>query len=253
MGGLVVHDLHRLTVEQVRFTSAKLDGRPITFLQISDFHNGRGPGAEQVLASVEKTQPHFILLTGDLVNTTDASLEPLETLLRGLVEADIPRFVVWGNHEHWSGRIPELNTLMQQYGVTVLDDEAVVLTMRNQRFNLVGTDDYSTENGDLDQAMTGVDTDLFTLVMSHSPEIAAHLDGRGIDLAVVGHTHGGQVNLPLVGCLRAPNQGWWPKRCRGLHTVGDTDLYIDSGIGWSVRPVRFGVQAQVSLITAVMS
>lgn len=252
IAGTIVHDLHRLKVTELRFVDPKLNGRPITFLQISDFHNGRGPGAQQVLATVEKTRPHYIVLTGDLVNTSDDDLSPLTTLLSGLAGHEIPIFAVWGNHEHWGGRIPGLTTLLESHGVTILDDEAVVLTQHGQQINLVGTDDYSTGNGDLAKAMAGVDTSLFTVVISHSPEIAPHLAGHDVDLALVGHTHGGQVRLPLLGCLRAPNQGWWPTYCSGLYDVGDAHLWVDSGVGWSVGRVRFGVQAQVSAVTVVM-
>ncbi|MGD8214187.1 hypothetical protein [Aestuariimicrobium sp. Y1814] len=77
------------------------------------------------------------------------------------------------------------------------------------------------------------------------------LDERSVVLAVVGHSHGGHLSLPLVGCLRAPNRDWSHTYCSGLYEVGDSHLWVDSGIGWSVSEVRFGVQAQVTAITLV--
>ena len=246
----VHHDRTRVRVERLTISSDKLPvGRPLRIMQIADFHNGVGASAESVLAKMRAEQPQFVLITGDVVNTHDDDLEPLRELLTGLRAHGRPVFAVWGNHDHWSGRLPELRRLYAENGVTVLDHGRVLLEHRGMRFTLVGTDDPSIGRDDLDRAMRGVDPNTFTLLMTHSPEIRRDLVGRGIDLAVVGHTHGGQVRLPFKGCVVAPNQGWWPTYCRGLFDIDGTQLYVDSGLGSASPKVRFNVQAQVTMIT----
>lgn len=247
VGGIVVHDVQFLRVRRLDLASAKIDA-PVRVLQVSDFHNGHGPGPDRVLRAVRKAHPDVVVLTGDLANTHDDTLEPLRRLLAGLGETRIPVYAIWGNHDHWSHGLGRLGALLRSHGVDLLTNESRSLVVNGQRVNLVGTDDYASGHGDLGRAMTGVDPSRLTLVISHSPEMRAALPHPGVDLVMVGHTHGGQARVPGVGCVVAPNQGWWPRYCAGLYDIGGTPMWIDSGVGWSGRPVRFLVQAQVTLL-----
>ncbi|NHB83792.1 hypothetical protein G7085_01315 [Tessaracoccus sp. HDW20] len=94
---------------------------------------------------------------------------------------------------------------------------------------LIGVDDYYTGNGDLAAAVDGAPEEGFRLVVTHSPEILPSLDRHGIDYAMCGHTHGGQIRLPLVGAIYQPGGQWFPRVSKGAYTDGDATLYIDSG------------------------
>lgn len=244
----VHHDVTVLKVATLPVASDKVT-RPVRLLQISDFHNGHGPATDDVIAAVTDTHPDAVLLTGDLVNTIDPDWQPLEHLLDALDQGTVPTYVIWGNHDHWSNRLDELRALLARHpNITLLVNQSTTFIVAGQTLNLVGTDDYGERFGDLGQAMSGVDTSLFTLVMSHGPEVREALPRAGVDLVITGHTHGGQVRVPGVGCVVAPNQGWWPDYCAGMYDIGGTPLYIDSGVGWSGRAVRLFVQSQVTMI-----
>src|SRR5690606_36275120 len=111
-----------------------------------------------------------------------------------------------------------------------------------------------THHEDVQAAFRGVDQEQYTILLSHAPNIVIRYSSNDIlaDLILSGHTHGGQVRLPFIGALAAPGQGLFPKLDKGTFTIAqDQYLYIDSGLGTSMVPIRFLNQSQMSFIRVV--
>lgn len=249
VAGIAWHDTVPLGLKRETTSSPKLT-RELRILQVTDLHDWRYTDQLPVLERyLRETRPDVIAVTGDLLNTATSDRSRVRRWLDVLVASGAPVYVVDGNHDHWNNHLAHLHTLYSDAGVHFLDQQTVPLDGPWGRVDLIGADDYYSHHGDLAQAMRGVRAGTFRLLLTHSPEVRAVLPGSGVDVALCGHTHGGQIRLPLVGAANVPGQGWWPKFVQGWYDVGGTRLYIGHGIGTSGPPVRFLAQAEVALIT----
>jgi hypothetical protein len=157
---------------------------------------------------------------------------------------------------------------LEHAGVCVLKNQAQPLTLRNETISIIGVDDPYYGFADLPEALKRVPSpvDRFTLLLAHSPQIATQAARAGIDLMISGHTHGGQVRLPLVGPLKTQNplcrrldMGLFDRerltRTLGYDPGGDLTVYITRGIGLANVPriawaaPRFLCPPEVSVLT----
>jgi len=138
---------------------------------------------------------------------------------------------------------------LRERKVTILNNKNIQIMENNMTLNLVGVDDVSTIHENSPKAFNNVYQEQYTILLSHSPGIMEKYNDIRADLILSGHTHGGQVRIPYIGALVAPNQGFFPKLDKGTYQVGPNQyLYIDSGLGTSIAPIRFLNQSQLSLI-----
>jgi len=191
-------------------------------------------------------RPDAIVFTGDAVNQ-DAGLPHFLRLMRALA-AIAPTFAVRGNWDVWW--FSNLR-LFEDTGVRVLDGEAVPLQVDDRRVWFVGA---PVEGHDqLWPALAGVPREDPSVVLFHYPDVGARALELGVDLALAGDTHGGQVRLPLLGPLiRIRRFGTY--REAGLHSIAGGYLYISRGIGmeggWAPR-VRFLCPPELTVLELV--
>lgn len=250
LAGLVLESRREIATVKLAtldLASDKLDGA-LRVLQITDTHDQDAARWQQVVAHARETRPDLIALTGDVVNTFTSDYGRLDAFMAELAALQIPTYYVQGNHDHWEGHLPAVTATLEKHGVTVLANNHATLDGAWGNLDVVGTTDYYDSDASLPDAMAGTRPNAFQLVLTHDPGIVDDLAASGAELAICGHTHGGQVRLPLIGALYAPGQGFLPDYDKGLFTVGNSRLYIDSGAG-QTAPLRFLDPAQVTLIT----
>jgi len=249
----VFYEVNYPKVNYVQFTSGKLDrGEQIRLLQIADYHNKAFPPghSRQLLQRIKQLKPDLIVITGDLVDAKTEDYQPVYRLITQMVKINSQVYYVSGNHEWRSGRVAELTQGLQARGVTVLNNTHVCYQKGQLAVNLCGIDDPHSRHDDLERALAQTDARLYTILLSHAPDIVWRQRKLPVDLILCGHTHGGQIRLPFLGALIAPGQGFLPAYDKGEFALGKgTMLYIDSGYGTSVYPLRFWNRSQVSLIT----
>ena len=90
----------------------------------------------------------------------------------------------------------------------------------------------------MDVVTEGIGSDDFLLLLSHRPEYLELYDQYTVDLCLTGHAHGGQFRLPFIGGIYAPGQGFLPEYTAGLYATDDLEMYVGTGIGNSIIPVR---------------
>lgn len=242
-----VWEVHNTTTTETTFSTSELAAE-LRVVQLTDFHNiGRPAQVRDIVEQVRAAEPDLIALTGDLLNTSNRTLDPVRRLLAGLAELEAPRYFVDGNHDHWSADQAALHDLLETHGVTVLANSATVVEGEFGRVQLIGVDDYFSGHGDLPAAVAGLPADGFRLVLTHSPEIAPELSDNGVDYAMCGHTHGGQIRLPFIGAIYQPGGNWFPKISKGAYRFGDSTLFIDSGLGVTGPKLRLFNQSQLTL------
>lgn len=231
---------------------------------VSDLHNAEfGEGNKKLLRMISEGRPDIIVITGDLVdsNRTDISV----ALAFAAESAKIaPTYYVTGNHEALisQAEYETLKTGLQAAGITVLSDEAVRLQRDGEEIALIGLADpnFTVKSNLFGEVPAMVTTKLknlireeniYTILLTHRPELFDTYVSSHIDLVLSGHTHGGQFRFPFIGGLVAPDQGFFPKYDAGLFTRGNINMIISRGLGNSVVPLRFNNRPELILVELV--
>jgi predicted MPP superfamily phosphohydrolase len=231
--------------------------RDFRIAQISDIHFDEYTEPSflhRVLAQVNALAPDLVLLTGDYISflplPRDFVLGAMHRCGEVLRDIACPlRFAVMGNHDMFLG-VAIIQPILAGAGIPLLVDEHVPIERGGQRLWLAGVMDPVSQFPDLSRAVPA-NPDGPVLLMSHGPdyadEVLAHPRGRLVDLMLSGHSHGGQVRLPLVGALHTPEGG--KKYVEGLFRLGRMQLYVNRGIGAVGVPFRLNCPPEITLFT----
>jgi predicted MPP superfamily phosphohydrolase len=242
--GVVEPNLVRLRT--VRLDLPGFGPHPIRILHMSDIHiRSVGWRESRVAALARRASPDLIALTGDLVSSrraVDAACRWVEDL-RSLA----PVYAVPGNYAYLVGGDEYLFRLASA-GAVVLRNQAVPLTIHDTRFWLLGVDDPSTTRSRLEDAVEQVSGPGPRVLLAHFPTIVEQASFFGIELVLAGHTHGGQVRLPAVGAVLPFGSPLLRRYQKGTYRLGETTLYVTSGVGTTGIPVRFLCPPEVALI-----
>lgn len=225
---------------------------------ISDLHNATmGKNNEKLLTILREAKPDLIAITGDLIDSRNTDIEIALQFLREAVKI-APCYYVTGNHEARVSEYPQMKEQMATMGVTLLDDTKAEICCNGDTISLLGVNDPSFQTEDvsekseviIDTKLSGLkaDNNDFSILLSHRPELFKIYTKNEIDLVLSGHAHGGQIRLPFLGGLIAPNQGFFPEYDAGMYTEGSTKMIVSRGIGNSLFPFRFNNRPEVILI-----
>ncbi len=234
--------LERVTLFPQRLTVA-LDGLRIG--QISDTHLGfryTEANLAWAVAQMRIEQPDLIVLTGDFVSTASA-IPRLAPLLRDL-HAPLGVYAVLGNHDDWEGA-GDVAAALTLCGITLLYNTQCLHVWQGAALRIAGIDDVWLGALDMRQTLGGLPDDVFTILLAHAPDVVTESARYGVDLQLSGHSHGGQLRLPLLGQLSAPRYG--RRYIIGTHQVGPTTLYISRGSGGV--PLRLLCPPEATIIT----
>ena len=248
-----------LMVNEIKITNDKI---PQSFegfriAQVSDLHNAElGKDNNKLIEKLNECEPDIIVLTGDLIDSNHTNLEVALSFARQAIKI-APCYFVTGNHEAWVGsQYEELKTSLENAGVTVLQDEAIELNYGDECIQLIGLNDPDFSERDSFLSESILETKLsqvnisngFTILLSHRPECFNVYQNKNIDLVLSGHAHGGQIRLPFLGGVIAPNQGLFPKYDAGIYTENGTTMIVSRGIGNSIIPVRINNRPEIVII-----
>lgn len=228
----------------------------VEIAHLSDFHSKRfGKRESKILKILDELSPDFVFITGDIVDWQTKDFDSCQSFWRELAQRYPERiFGVLGNHDYKNLRAKNIKELLERAGIDVLLNESMQL--KRVSFNsetsggelsLIGVDDPHLGFDDLDKAMEGVKGKGLKILLAHSPEIFRKLKGRDIDLVLVGHTHAGQINIPILRDFIMPLK-YDKKYYRGLFQENSTYLYVSRGIGCTFLPIRFNSFPEVVLI-----
>lgn len=230
----------------IRDLPSAFEGFRIT--QLTDVHHSRIVGLheiEQVVALTRQTNPDLIALTGDYTTTYRRFIEPCAEVL-GQLQAPEGVWGVLGNHDHYTD--PELTTrALTRNHINVMNNRNTTIRRGSDSIQLSGIDDTSWAGQDWKRALYGLDERRATVLLSHQPVVLDLPQAEKVSLILSGHTHGGQVNLPLLG---APARFLTKdlKYAHGLFRRGETQLYVSSGTGVIGLPVRFGIRPEIAVL-----
>ena len=224
---------------------------PLRIAFASDFHAGPTTHPRAIAAActtLARLQPDLLLLGGDFVSLDARYSEPLATLL-GHVPARLGRFAVLGNHDLWADDHPIVRRLTAA-GVQVLINANQRLPPPYDHVWICGMDDPTSGQPDSQKTVQGADG--IRLVLMHSPEGLALLWPHRFELALCGHTHGGQIAWPSGRPIWIP-PGRWNRRYPHGHHILDNDtaarLIVSRGVGYGGLPLRIFAHSEVLVAT----
>jgi predicted MPP superfamily phosphohydrolase len=231
----------------------------LTIVQMSDFHYDPHFSIRPMEAAVRMSnelEPDLVVLTGDFVtmpvlggieSARHAAQQavPCAEVLRDL-RARSGVFAALGNHDEFAdARI--VSRTLSQAGFQVFNNTAVPLERQRQRLWLAGVRDVLTGKADLGLTLRNIPAGEPVVLLAHEPDFADTVVRYPVDLQLSGHSHGGQVCLPLVGPLYLPEMG--EKYPSGLRQLGSLTLYTNVGIGTIRIPARWNCPPEVTWIT----
>lgn len=252
IGAYVFFQVNVPKVNYVNVNSSKIPKEgEFKILQISDMHNKKFfDGNRKLFNMIEDLDFDIIVITGDLIDGETRDFNYIYSVIEKLKNINSNIYYVSGNHEWRTGRHDEFVKGLLDRKVIVLNNDNSVVSKDDYTINICGINDPYTNHENVKEAFNDIDDQFFTLLLSHSPGIIERQSNIPADLILSGHTHGGQIRLPIIGALVAPGQGFFPKYDKGKFELDNgTILYIDSGLGTSQLPIRFLDRSQISLIS----
>ena len=227
-------------------------------LQISDFHNTKSKIlTKDLIKEIKKQNPNIIVLTGDIIDSRKIAINLAINFIKEINDI-APIYFISGNHEANINNYQEFQDKLKENNVIILDNKVQILEMNESKINLIGIDDPMMKHSPYESDEDIVNSELklidynkknYSILLSHRPELFETYANNDIDLVLSGHSHGGQIRIPFIGGLVAPNQGLFPKYTSGKNENNKTTMIISRGIGNSILPFRINNRPELIIIT----
>jgi predicted MPP superfamily phosphohydrolase len=227
---------------------------PLRVALLSDLHVGSPHwSASRIRALVERSnaeKPDIVLLAGDymidrVLGGTKVGHEEIADALSGL-HAPGGVVAVLGNHDWWNDGL-RMRRALESRGIVVLENETHTFAHRGMHYAIAGLADAITRHPEPAETFAQSPTDVPIIALTHEPDLFPSIDDRPA-ITLAGHTHGGQVRLPLLGRLIVPSA--FGQRYAAGHVVeGGRHLFVTTGVGTSILPVRFAVPPEIAILT----
>ncbi|HAB67493.1 MAG TPA: phosphoesterase, partial [Firmicutes bacterium] len=227
-------------------------------IQISDFHNTKSKKLNNDLIKEIKSQkPNIIVITGDLIDAKKTDIDVAINFIKEINEI-APIYFITGNHENSTNDYSLLREQLEENKIIILDNDIEVLKINDSEINLIGVSDPSiirdsfiTDNEIIKSELNNIEYNKnnYTILLSHRPELFDTYVAENLNLVLTGHAHGGQIRIPFIGGLVAPNQGILPKYTSGMFESSKTTMIVSRGIGNSIIPFRINNRPELVVIT----
>ena len=229
-----------LNAQRLHVNTVRISGKPEienqSIVQLSDVHIGsRSPKyLERIVKKVQKLDPTWVVITGDLLDSPSIGSVELEPL-RLIADRTL---LVTGNHERYEG-IDRVTSMLESLGITVLRNEEV----DELPFQFIGVDDHDSPSHLIEQLKRFEPLrNAYRVLLYHRPHGMEHASDWGFDLMLVGHTHRGQI-FPFHLIVRR-----FFRFIHGTHRIGRMTLHISSGTGTWGPILRFGSRNEITRV-----
>lgn len=246
-----------VTIVHQKITSEKITQElNLKIAFISDIHYNHfmdKERLERMIAKINDNQPDMILFAGDLFDepSTYPVSEEVEQELIDLLKslhADLGKFAVLGEQDHDPAVIDRIEQLLFDADFELLNNEHILISNEDSTpIHLIGIDSMVGGTPNIEQAFENVDTNAFTIVLTHAPDLVSELPLSGIDLVLAGHSHGGKIPLPFFGDFQTKKGAL--HYTSGEYTLNNhTQLIISNGLGTTGSDIRVFADPQCHIL-----
>lgn len=242
----------------IRDLPAELEG--LRIVHLTDLHHGPWTSLghiQEVVRAANALHADLAVLTGDYVSRSSVYMEPVAQAL-GQLRAKIGVVGVLGNHDWWEGG-PTMQREMARAGIPLIDNRRVMVTRGRRLVErdeeglcIAGVGDFWADRQHYDEALGGLPAGMPRLLLSHNPDVAESRrfigSGHRVDLMLSGHTHGGQIRVPLLGSAAPFASKHGEKYAYGLVRGPVCPVLVNAGTGVAGVPMRFGVSPEIVLL-----
>lgn len=214
----------------------------IKIVQFTDTQLGEFYSLSQLEKAVDKINeqnPDIVLFTGDLIDKASKykDMDKIASIISN-INSKLGKYAVWGNHDYGGGGHKYYEYIMTKAGFRILVNETVSIPIdKYKNITISGLDEVMFGNPDAKSIEKNINSNDINVLMLHEPDLINEFERSNIDLAVAGHSHGGQVALPFIGAIITPPFG--EKYTKGFYEINDrTKLYVNSGLGNTKLPFR---------------
>ena len=243
---------YELDISKYEFVLSRL---PVVFegykvIHISDVHLGHWMTLERMLdhvARINALQPDAVVITGDFVTYLRPEVpNEITTFLRAL-DAQDGVFACLGNHDHWTDSAI-VSEAIRDGDANLLVNTNTFIEREGERLYFAGVDDVWEQQHDLERALADIEDNACILLLAHEPDFADDVaQGGRVSLQFSGHSHGGQVRLPIFGAPILPPYA--KNYDSGAYTVDTLQLYVNRGLGLISPRIRINCMAEITEIT----
>lgn len=243
-----------IRVKNHTITLDKTNGQAIKIVQFSDTQLGEFfslKQLEEVVDKINETSPDIVIFTGDLIDNASnySDIDKIPRIL-SKIKATYGKYSIYGNHDYGGGGVRYYSSIMTESGFKILKNSSASLKIASTNIKLFGADDNLMSRYDLNSTLKGISSKDINLLLIHEPDIIDDFKDYPIDLAFAGHSHGGQVRIPFYGPLKSNVLA--EKYTHGFYTIDNkrkTKLYVNTGLGNTKLPFRFGNIPEITVFT----
>lgn len=267
VGGAMYYGNNYIDISRYNIASSKIPQafNGFKILQLSDLHSKRfGKENRRLLEAIEREKPDVIVMTGDMVDSSEREFGIFLDLVRNLIRYKI--YFVEGNNET---KLPEesnkeLMKAMKEAGVNILNNSKMKLTRDGKHINLYGIlyelryykevhSGYSRKTyfseSNMTKSVGKCSNEEFNILLAHNPLYFESYAKWGADLTLSGHVHGGLIRVPGVGGLLSPERKFFPKYSEGQYEIVGKKLIVNRGLGGKIIIPRVFNKPEISVVT----
>lgn len=219
------------------------EGKDIKIIQFTDTQLGEFysiTDLERVVKKINNENPDIVVFTGDLIDNATNYEDILEISdVLNKIKASYGKYAVFGNRDYGGGAVRYYEDIMNESGFEVLVNEQRSINIEGVNINIFGADDALMGYYSAEETMIDINEDNINILLLHEPDLADDFSDYSIDLILSGHSHGGQVRIPIIGTLKTTYLG--EKYIKGFYNLSNeknTTLYVSSGLGSTKLPFR---------------
>ncbi len=241
---------------RIKTNKLTLKNGPIRLVHLSDLHSKSfGYQNQRLTKAIKRIHPDFIVVTGDMITSTDDNGEVVLALVKSCV-SHYPIFYVEGNHEitakydqlnHETGWYDDYLQSLKELGVHVLNNECRKLTINDEVMYIYGltvplAHYYAVPDSiqkqanvkkieQVDEVLPRIHSKYLNVLLAHNPFLASLYEAHGFDQVYCGHVHGGAIRLPGLGGVLSPERKLFPKYSAGVYQLGKMKMVVSRGLG----------------------